>query len=287
MSAFEMACGINVYCSGAEDERLPYALEDIARLGYSHIAFGPMDPRSTDIDRLKKILNDTGVRPIAMAGLSPETDVSSLDEDVRAAGLKSLKETVDFARELGADQLNGVSYAVFGDTVAPFSEERVKLSAQTVGEVANYAKSLGIKMTFEVVNRYETSMINTSNQAVDYVRLSDSDNLFVHLDTYHMGIEETDLRGAIAHASEVLGYLELGQSSRASLETGSVDVREAVRAARDSGFRGRFGLEAFTRQLLDPAGGNGLSIWRETYQDSSKIAAEAINIVQATLVETN
>ncbi|AZQ77918.1 sugar phosphate isomerase/epimerase [Flaviflexus ciconiae] len=284
MSNFEMACGINVYCSGADDPGLPAAMKDMGRLGYTHIAFGPMDPASTDIDALRTMMSDARIRPIVMAGLSPETDVSSEDENVRKNGLQHLRDTIDFAAALGADQLNGVSYALHGDTSSPYSDERFTASAETVGQAAEYAKSLGIKMTFEVVNRYETAMINTAAQAVEYVKRSGSDNLFIHLDTFHMGIEEADMPGAIKGAVKNLGYLELGQSSRASLNTGSVDIQAAVKAANEAGFDGRYGFEAFTRQLLDPSVGNALAIWRETYPDSSQIAAEAIELVRENVI---
>ena len=281
MTTPEIACGINVYCSGADDPKLPAALEDMAALGYTHIAFGPMDPGQTDLAALKKMLANAGIRPIAMAGLTPEADVSSTDEAVRHNGLELLKATVDFTQELGSDQLNGVSYAQFGDHSTPFSPERIAASAQSVGEVADYAQQAGITMTFEVLNRYETSMLNTAAQALDYVAKSGSPNLRIHLDTYHMGIEEADMAQAISSAVGKLGYLELGQSGRGSLLTGAVDIRAAVQAAKDAGYQGRFGLEAFSRQLLPEGPANGLAIWRETFTDPHQVAAEAVEIVKS------
>ena len=76
-------------------------------------------------------------------------------------------------------------------------------------------------MTFEVLNRYETSLVNTAAQAVAYVGLSGSEHLRIHLDTFHMAVEEADMSEAIRVAMPVLGYLELGQSGRGLLERGS------------------------------------------------------------------
>lgn len=279
MTAFEMACGINVYCSGPNDPGLGGALEDMASLGYTHVAFGPMGHADVDVRSLRLTLANAGIAPIAMAGLTPDADVSSVSADVRSRGVDLLRSTVDFARDLGADQLNGVSYALFGEHSQPFAEERIAASAQAVGEVADYAKEAGITMTFEVVNRYETSMLNTAAQARDYVGQSGSSQLRIHLDTYHMGIEEADMAGAVAATVPLLGYLELGQSGRGSLLTGSVDVAAAVAAARSAGYTGRYGLEAFTRQVLDAGGANGLAIWRHTYTEPHTVAAEAIGVV--------
>ncbi|MFV0451068.1 MAG: sugar phosphate isomerase/epimerase family protein [Propioniciclava sp.] len=285
MTAPPMACGINVYCSGPADPGLGAALDDLASLGYTHIAFAPMGHADVDVTALRQTMANAGIAPIAMAGLSPEADVSSASADIRQRGIALLRSTVDFAHDLGADQLNGVSYALFGERSQPYPPDRFAASAEAVGQVADYAAQAGITLTFEVVNRYETSMLNTAAQARDYLERSGSTNLRVHLDTYHMGIEEADPAGAIAATVPVLGYLELGQSGRGSLLTGSVDIAAAIAAARDAGFTGRFGLEAFTRQLLDEGGGNGLAIWRQTYTDPHTIAAEAIDLVRAAYQE--
>lgn len=281
----EVACGINVYCSDPDDPGFAAALEDMAAIGYTHIAFGPMSADATDLPALTKLLADSGIRPIAMAGLTPEADVSSPDPQVRARGLDLLKATVDFAHDLGADQLNGVSYALFGDRRQPPAPERVAGSAELLGQAADYAHQAGIAMTFEVVNRYETSMLNTAQQAVDFVALSGSQNLKIHLDTYHMAIEESDIATAIRSAGALLGYLELGQSGRGSLLSGAVDIHGVVREARAAGYTGRLGLEAFSRQVIDAGTADYLAIWRTTYADPHTVAAEAFELVRSVYLD--
>jgi D-psicose/D-tagatose/L-ribulose 3-epimerase len=135
-------------------------------------------------------------------------------------------------------------------------------------------------MTFEVLNRYETAMLNTAQQALDFIAASGSDHLRVHLDTFHMAVEEADMLGAVRSAVPVLGYLELGQSGRGSLAAGSVDAAAVVREAIRSGYRGRIGLEAFSRSVLGSVLGDLLAIWREPYTDGRAVAAEAIGIVR-------
>jgi D-psicose/D-tagatose/L-ribulose 3-epimerase len=135
-------------------------------------------------------------------------------------------------------------------------------------------------MTFEVLNRYETSLVNTAAQAMDYVAASGSDALRIHLDTFHMAVEEADMAAAIRTALPKLGYLELGQSGRGSLATGVVDIASIVRGALSDGYTGRFGLEAFTRPVLPDMVGDMLSIWRTTYDDGAQIAAEAMHIIE-------
>ncbi|MGY2081714.1 TIM barrel protein [Modestobacter sp. SYSU DS0657] len=150
--------------------------------------------------------------------------------------------------------------------------------AAQLGTVADHAHDRGVAMTFEVLNRYESALINTARQARDFVAASGSAHLRVHLDTFHMAVEEADMLGAVRETAPVLGYLELGQSGRGPLSAGSVDVEAVVRAAIGAGYGGRVGLEAFSRSVLSSEASDLLAIWREPYADGA--AAEAIELVR-------
>ena len=136
-------------------------------------------------------------------------------------------------------------------------------------------------MTFEVLNRYETSVVNTAAQAMDYVAASGSKNLWIHLDTFHMAIEEADISAAIRTALPRLGFLELGQSGRGPLSTGAVDIAGIVAGALADGYEGRWGIEAFSRRILDTSAADMLSIWRNPYVDGKAIAADAVELIRA------
>jgi D-psicose/D-tagatose/L-ribulose 3-epimerase len=187
---------------------------------------------------------------------------------------------VDATVALGGDQLNGVSYGLFGRAQTAPPEGARERAAARLGAVADHAREQGVTMTFEVLNRYETAMLNTAQQALDFLAASGSEHLRVHLDTFHMAVEETDMLGAVRSAVSVLGYLELGQSGRGSLAAGSVDPAAVVREAIRAGYRGRIGVEAFSRSVLPSAVSDFLAIWRETYPEGRAVAAEAIDIVR-------
>jgi D-psicose/D-tagatose/L-ribulose 3-epimerase len=130
-----------------------------------------------------------------------------------------------------------------------------------------------------VLNRYETSLVNTAAQALAYVELSGSDHLRIHLDTFHMAVEEADIPAAIRVTLPKLGFLELGQSGRGMLSTGAVDVVDVVRNALDDGYQGRWGVEAFSRSVLSPPAADMLAIWRAPYDDGAELAADAMRVI--------
>jgi D-psicose/D-tagatose/L-ribulose 3-epimerase len=276
----DVACHLNVLVPDLEEPGLSRALGALAELGYSHAVLPPFDPDGAPLGEWAARFRDHGLAPIAMGGQSPGANVSSADPREQDRGEAALRRMVEATVALGSDQLNGVSYGLFGRAETAPPEGAVERAAVRLGAVADHAHEQGITMTFEVVNRYETAMLNTARQALDFIAASGSDHLRVHLDTFHMAVEEADMLGAVRSAVPVLGYLELGQSGRGPLGAGSVDAAEVVREAIRAGYRGRIGLEAFSRSVLPGFVGDLLAIWREPYTDGRAVAAEAIDIVR-------
>lgn len=277
----DLACHANVFAADVSHKSFAASLDAIAELGYCRIVLPPLDPAATDAAALGRVLADRGLAPITIAGgLSAAADVGSFDADVRAAGAATLRDVVDLTAALGGDQMNGVPYGVFGHPYGPTTADAFARSAREVGAVADYAHERGIMMTFEVLNRYETSAINTAVQAIEFVALSDSDHLRIHLDTFHMAIEEADMAEAIRVALPKLGYLELGQSGRGLLSTGVVDIVDIVRLTLDAGYTGRMGVEAFSRDILSAGASDLLAIWREPFTDGTEFAADAARVIQ-------
>ena len=256
-------------------------LDALVELGYTYVGLPPLDPATTDAAWIRGLCAERSLLPITMCGgMAPESQVGSADEAERAAGLAGLRALVDFAVELGSPQLNGVCYGVFGHPMAPTQPDYFARAAREVGAAADYAHSRGVTMTFEVLNRYETSVVNTAAQAMEFVAQSESDHLKIHLDTFHMAIEEADMFAAIDLALPRLGYLELGQSGRGMLSTGVVDNAAVVRHVVAAGYNGPIGVEAFSRSILPSFVSDALAIWRQPYTDGRALAAEAAQIMR-------
>ncbi|MFF1254395.1 sugar phosphate isomerase/epimerase family protein [Pseudarthrobacter sp. NPDC058329] len=277
----DMACHLNIFVPDLSSEQLPAALDAIAAAGYRRVVLPPLDPDAVDAPALRSLFAVRGLTPITIAGQTPNADVSSASKDVRQAGAALLRRTLDLTVALGADQMNGVPYGVFGHPTGPTERTAFSRSAAEVGTVADEAHERGVLMTFEVLNRYETSLVNTASQAMDYVTASGSEHLKIHLDTFHMAIEEADASAAIRTALPRLGYLELGQSGRGPLSSGVVDVASIVRQALDDGYKGRWGIEAFSRSTLDTGAANMLSIWRSPFQHSAALVTDAANTIES------
>ena len=82
---------------------------------------------------------------------------------------------------------------------------------------------MGVRLAIEIVNRYESNLINTVADAVTFLNRVGSDNLKLHLDTFHMNIEEPDFYAALDAALPHLVYFELDQNHRGLPDEGTLD----------------------------------------------------------------
>jgi D-psicose/D-tagatose/L-ribulose 3-epimerase len=276
-----MSCLVNVIIGDPSPAELPGMLDALVELGYTFVVLPPLDPAATEVAWIRGLCAERSLLPITMCGgMAPESQVGSANADERAAGAAGLRALVDFAVALGSPQLNGVPYGVFGHPMAPTPPDYFARAAREVGAVADFAHEHGVTMTFEVLNRYETSVVNTAAQAMDFVAKSESDHLMIHLDTFHMAIEEADMFAAIDLALPRLGYLELGQSGRGMLSTGIVDNAAVVRHVVAAGYAGPIGVEAFSRSILPSFVSDALAIWREPYTAGRDLAADAARMMK-------
>ena len=138
----------------------------------------------------------------------------------------------------------------------------------------------GVRLSLEVVNRYETNLINTGRQALEYLKEVDRPDVSVHLDTYHMNIEESDLFQPILDAGDRLGYVHIGESHRGYLGTGSVDFGSAFRALDRINYDGPIVFESFSSAVVSATLSNTLGIWRNLWSDGDDLAAHANRFIR-------
>ncbi len=243
--------------------------------GFDLVEFPLMDPFSFDTSAAAAALRETGLGVTASLGLSDATDVSSSHPEVVAAGERLLLRALQVVDEMGGRHLCGVIYSAMKKFMEPASEAGVANSIATVGRVADRAAELGMTVSVEVVNRYETNVLNTGRQALDYLKQVDRPNTSVHLDSYHMNIEESDMFQPVIDCAGSLGYVHIGESHRGYLGTGSVDFDTFFKALGKVGYTGPIVFESFSSAVVSPELSSMLGIWRNLWQDSDDLAAHA------------
>jgi D-psicose/D-tagatose/L-ribulose 3-epimerase len=184
--------------------------------------------------------------------------------------IEYLKVAIDKAADLGAQALSGVTYGGIGErSGVPPTETEYDSVARALGPAAKHAKSRGLLLGIEPVNRYETHLINTGWQAVEMIERVGADNIFVHLDTYHMNIEEKGAANGILDAREHLKYIHLSESDRGAPGAGNVPWDEIFAALAAIGFKGGLAMESFINMMPELA--QSLSVWRPVAKDEAEV----------------
>ncbi|MBJ7506545.1 MAG: sugar phosphate isomerase/epimerase [Candidatus Nanopelagicus sp.] len=251
------------------------------KAGYDYIEMLMIEPDKIDVAMTKAVLSEYGLFATASLGLSPETDVTSTNPSIVKKGDELLRKVVDKLHAIGSTELCGVIYCSLGKYPGPASAENRANSIAAVARLADYAADKGININLEVVNRYETNIMNTGKEGLKFLEAVNRPNAYLHLDTYHMNIEEDGMSQAVLDAGDALGYVHIGESHRGYLGSGNVDFDTFFTALKKINYSGPITFESFSSVVVDPALSNALCIWRNLWEDSDDLAAHALKYMKA------
>ena len=264
-----------VWSGSWEAEKCEYAVSSTKEAGYDIIELPAFEPAEMDIGALQKALEANEVEATFSLGLGFHNDINSEDPDSVARGEATLNDALSMARDLGGKYLGGVIFSA----LAPYDHQPTAVSRANsqavIGRLADKAKASGITVGLENVHRSESHLLNTSAQTVDYIREVGTDNLVVHLDSYHMNIEENDFRQPVVDAGDLLGYVHIGENHRGYLGQGHVNFPELFQALVDAEYDGVITFESFSSKVVDDNLTTTLRIWRDMWDNSMDLAVQA------------
>jgi D-psicose/D-tagatose/L-ribulose 3-epimerase len=250
-------------------------IDRVAEMGLDFIEVPLMGIDDVDPQAIRSRLTDAGVGSVTSTVLSEATDISSSDPDVRAAGVDYLRRCIDVTADMGAPQLSGVIYGAHGKRqLHRPSQEEWRWSAECLRTVAEHAANRGIDIGIEPVNRYESPLINTCQQAIGLAEMIGQPNVKVHLDTYHMNIEEKDWAQPVATAGDRLCHFHLCENDRGIPGTGLVDWEELFGALDGIHYQGYAGLESFVDVSGDMLAGT--PVWRDLAPSGDVLVSEGL-----------
>ena len=225
-------------------------IKKAADIGFDILEFQaqPLLEMSKDkMKGLKALADDYGIELTYSLGLDPNYDVSSPDEKVRQGGVDYLKRIVECIGYMDGTLLSGVSYAGWGTPSYIIDDKRplVENSLKSMRSIIKTAEDNGVTYCVEAVNRFETCIINTAKEALDYIKEVDSPNIGVLLDTYHMNIEESSIGDAIRLVGDKLTSFHTGENNRTCPGRGHLDWDEIFKALADIKYDKRIISEPF------------------------------------------
>jgi D-psicose/D-tagatose/L-ribulose 3-epimerase len=238
-----------------------------------------MDVDDVNPEPIRKRLEGAGIGVVTSTVLSEATDITSTAPEVRAAGLEYLRRCVDVTANLGAPQLSGVIYGMHGKRPPNRpGEQDWAWSAECLAQVAEHASASGIALGLEPVNRYESPLVNTCEQAVRLAEMIGTPNIKIHLDTYHMNIEEKGWAAPVILAGSRLCHFHLCENDRGIPGTGLVDWEQLFGALGSMQYDGYAGLESFVDVSGDMVAGT--CVWRDLAPNGDVLVEEGTSFLR-------
>ena len=240
--------------------------------GYSLIEFPRLDPSKFGVDSFARRLRDLKMGVVVTMGLPWEADVSSADPAAVARGEAMLKDAVAVTRDLGGSKLGGIIFSAHGKYASLPTRQNWDSSVGALRRVAQQARDAGVSLNLEIVNRFESNLLNTAAQGLAFIKDTGMDNIFLHLDTFHMNIEEADPARSVRMAGDRLGYFHVGESNRGYLGDGTIQFAPIFDALVEIGYDDFITFESFSSEVVDRDLSVTCAIWRNTWTDNSNVS---------------
>jgi D-psicose/D-tagatose/L-ribulose 3-epimerase len=245
------------------------------QLGFDMIEIPLMEMELVDPDAIRRRLDEVGLGVCTSTACSEANDITADSEVGRRQGVEYLKRCIKATAEMGATVFTGVTYSALGRKIARMPDKSYwERAARGLKEATRYAQDLGVTVGIEPVNRYETFLINTCDQALKLRGMIGEPNVALHLDSYHMNIEENSFYEPTKKAAPYLCHYHLSESHRGTPGTGVVDWEGIYRALAEAGYAGSVGLESFVE--VSPAMTGATCIWRRVAESSDQLLRDGL-----------
>jgi D-psicose/D-tagatose/L-ribulose 3-epimerase len=285
-SSARMQLGVStwVWTSPATTEVLETLVPHIAQLGFDVIELPIEEVGQFDVARAGELAREHGLGVSVCAVIGPGRDLLLPDEADR--GIRYLRSCIDVAQELGSPAVAGPVYSAVGRCwrSTPAERERdVEQVARVLRSLGEYAADRGVVLGVETLNRFETSFLNTTAQALELIDRIDHPAVGVALDLFHRRIEEKHVGDALRAAGRRLVHLQVAENDRGTPGTGSLPWADVARALHETGYRGRVVIETFSDRVEAIA--RAAAIWRPLAPDSDSLAREGLAFLRRLLAE--
>ncbi|WP_223860724.1 sugar phosphate isomerase/epimerase family protein [Spirosoma validum] len=253
-------------------------LYKVADMGYDLIEVAVEDKELIDWTRLKKIARETGLDVTISGAFGANRDISSDDAAVRKNGFTYIVDCIRIAENLNSPIFTGPVYSAVGKTryvSAERKQQERNWCLEKLTEVGKIARECGVVVGVEPLNRFETDMVNTAEQALSLVNELADSSIKISLDTFHNNIEEKSIPATIrAVGRELLCHVQGNESDRGTPGTGNVDWPGIKEALTDIGYDGAVVIETFGAPSEELA--KAASIWRPLANSPDELASEGL-----------
>ena len=252
-------------CWSADGGR--FAIEKTAEYGFDMMEI--ILPASLDFDSktVKKQLQEKQITGRCSLNLPADCHIPFYPEKATVI----IKAALDKVADMDGDFLGGVLHSAIAQfTGQPCTKQERIIVQQVFTEVAAYARERNITIAPEPVNRYESYVFSAAGEVLEMIDSIGTDNIGLHLDTFHMNIEERNFYDPVINAGNRLKHLHITESDRGMTGEGNVHWDDLFRGLAEINYQGPLVLENFSSQIKELVGPTFL--WRPSKYNSEDLA---------------
>ena len=262
-----------------------HLIPKVKQMGFDVLEVALDDASIIDAKLLRKMTEDNGLSVTVCGAFGPTRDISHEDPAIRKNSADYMRESIRFAETVGGRVFAGPVYSAVGKTRLIPDEQKKREWAwcvENLRELGKAATDAGVTIAVEPLNRFETDMINLTEQAVSLVRDVDSPAYKIHIDTFHANIEEKSIPDTIRKLGKgMLGHFHACENDRGIPGTGHQDWNGIRDALREVEYDGVAVIEFFTPGAVEIA--KAASIWRPLAPTQDELARQGARFLRELL----
>lgn len=243
-----------------------------ARHGFAAVEIFPTHADDLNGRALRDVLGSHDLKLAAMgtgAGwVCRQLSLTDPDPHRRMAAQDFIAAIVDFAGGYGAPAILGSMQGRFHSGQAgPSRKQALEWLAEALEQLGPRAHALGVPFLYEPLNRYETNLFNTLQDADTFLGTLKTRNVKLLADLFHMNIEESDMGASLRSVGSKIGHVHWADSNRKAMGLGHTVVEPLAEALKSVGYQGYISAEVFPKPDADVAARETLSSWRRWFGD--------------------
>jgi 5-keto-L-gluconate epimerase len=218
-----------------------------AEIGYDAMELHIYDSLEIDRPKLKSLFEENGIKLSSIgtgsAYARDRLSLASDDPNIRKQAINRIKDHIVTAKDYGAVVIIGLIKGLVSE--CRHIDSYMLYLKNSLTECLNTAEEKKVILGLELLNRYESENLNTIEEGLSFIDEVGSDYLKLHLDTYHMNIEERNCAKSIYKAKGKIGHVHIADSDRWYAGHGHYDFRETIKALKEVGYEGALSVESF------------------------------------------
>ena len=256
----------------------------IKEMGFDVVEIPVEDPELIDAETVAKALLDNGLEATVCGVFGPTKDLTHEDPAVHDTCFTYMEKCFQLCNQWNVDFVAGPMYSAVGKARMVSNEQRKiewDRAVKNLGKVSQMAQTFGASIALEPLNRFESDMVNTAEDVMRLLKDVNHSQAKVLLDSFHMTIEEKDIRKAINTVGEKLVHVQVSENHRGVPGTGLTPWDDFQLGLQDIGYTGSIVIESFTPEIKELAG--AVCIWKNLAENQDDFASDGLKFLKNTL----